>query len=295
MPLNSMTGFGRADGSRDGQSWIWEVRSVNGRGLDQRLRLPPGADAIEARARDAVAKRFNRGNLSINLQVQRITGATEIRLNEAALAQVMTAAERVRALTGGEAPRVEALLSIRGVLEVVEPVDDEAAQKARQEEMLASLEIALDGLAETRAAEGERLAAAILAQLDEIRRQVAIVRMSPSRTPAAIQERLAEQVRKLLDASASFDAERLHQEAVMLATRADVAEELERLDAHIAAAHDLLAEGAPVGRKLDFLMQEFNREANTLCSKANANDITRAGLALKTVIDQMREQVQNIE
>jgi uncharacterized protein (TIGR00255 family) len=290
-----MTGFGRADGSRDGQTWIWEVRSVNGRGLDVRLRMPPGSDAIEARAREAVARRFNRGNVSINLQVQRVTGATEIRLNEAALAQVMAAAERVRELTGGPSPSVDALLAMRGVLEVVEPVEDEAAQKARHEAILASLEVALDGLAETRAAEGERLATAIRAQIDDIRRQVRIVRDSPARRPEAIRERLAEQVRKLLDTGASFDSERLHQEAVMLATRADVAEELERLDAHIAAAADLLAESAPVGRKLDFLMQEFNREANTLCSKANANDITRAGLALKTVIDQMREQVQNIE
>lgn len=295
MPLNSMTGFGRADGSRNGQSWVWEVRSVNGRGLDLRLRLPPGFDALEPRVRELVTKRFNRGSVSVNLQVQRETGVTEIRLNESALAQVLAAADRIRALAGGEPPRIEAVMGMRGVLEVVEPTDDEASQKARHDAMLSNLENALDGLAQSRAAEGERLAGALVAQLAEIGRQVAIVRDSPSRTPGAIADRLAEQVRRLLDGNSAFDRERLHQEAVLLATRADVAEELERLAAHIAAANDLIAETTPVGRKLDFLMQEFNREANTLCSKANANDITRAGLALKTVIDQMREQVANIE
>ncbi len=295
MPLNSMTGFGRADGSRNGQSWVWEVRSVNGRGLDLRLRLPPGFDALEPRVRELVTKRFNRGSVSVNLQVQRETGVTEIRLNESALAQVLAAADRIRLLAGGEPPRIEAVMGMRGVLEVVEPIEDEASQKIRHEAMLTNLESALDGLAQSRAAEGERLAGALVAQLAEIGRQVAIVRESPSRTPAAIAERLAEHVRRLLDGSAAFDRERLHQEAVLLATRADVAEELERLAAHIAAANDLIAETTPVGRKLDFLMQEFNREANTLCSKSNANDITRAGLALKTVIDQMREQVANIE
>lgn len=295
MPLNSMTGFGRADGSRNGQSWVWEVRSVNGRGLDLRLRLPPGFDALEPRVRELVTKRFNRGSVSVNLQVQRETGVTEIRLNESALAQVLAAADRIRSLAGGEPPRIEAVMGMRGVLEVVEPIEDEASQKIRHEAMLTNLESALDGLAQSRAAEGERLAGALVAQLAEIGRQVAIVRESPSRTPAAIAERLAEHVRRLFDGSAAFDRERLHQEAVLLATRADVAEELERLAAHIAAANELITESAPVGRKLDFLMQEFNREANTLCSKSNANDITRAGLALKTVIDQMREQVANIE
>ncbi len=295
MTLNSMTGFGRADGTQGGQTWVWEVRSVNGRGLDVRLRLPPGLEAIETRVREAVARRFNRGSVSVNLQVQRESGVTEIRLNETALTQVMAAAERIRAITGAEPPRIEALMGMRGVLEVVEPIEDEATQKARHETMLASLEIAIDELARARAAEGERLAAVLDTQLTEVARQVAIVRESPSRTPEAIGERLAEQMRRIVDASAALDPERLHQEAVLLATRADVAEELERLGAHVAATRDLMHEGVPVGRKLEFLTQEFNREANTLCSKSNANDVTRAGLALKTVIDQMREQVANIE
>ncbi|MFN3869156.1 MAG: YicC/YloC family endoribonuclease [Hyphomicrobiaceae bacterium] len=296
MAINSMTGFGRADGSCDGQSWAWEVRSVNGRGLDVRLRLPPGSDAIEARAREAIARRMTRGSITANLTAQRATGITEIRLNEAALGQVLAAADRVRALTGGTSPPVEALLGMRGVLEVGEPVEDEARQKVRQDAMLASLEVCLDDLVRARAAEGERLALALIAQLDEIERLVSVVRTSPARQPAAIAERLAEQVRRLLDASgASLDPDRLHQEAVLIATKADVAEELERLASHVTATRQLLDEGGAVGRKLDFLMQEFNREANTLCSKANAADMTRAGLALKVVVDQMREQVQNIE
>lgn len=295
MPLNSMTGFGRAEGSHDGLDWVWEVRSVNGRGLDQRLRLPPGSDALEARTRELVAKRLSRGSVSIGLNVQRATGVTEIRLNEAVLAQVLAAADRVKVLTNGTTPPVEALLGMRGVLELVEPADDETRQKARQDMMIASLEKALDGLLRSRAAEGERLGTAIAGQLDEITRLVAIVRDSPARSAKAIAERLAEQVKRLTEASNGLESDRLYQEAVLLATKADVAEELERLASHITAARELLVEPGSVGRKLDFLMQEFNREANTLCSKANAAEITRAGLALKVVIDQMREQVQNIE
>ncbi|MBL8565527.1 MAG: YicC family protein [Hyphomicrobiaceae bacterium] len=295
MSLNSMTGFGRAEGSYEGQSWVWEVRSVNGRGLDVRLRLPPGSDALEARVREALARRFSRGSISINLAVQRTGGVTEIRLNEQALAQVLAAADRVRALAGGERPPVDALLSMRGVLEVVEPIDDEAHQKPRHDAMVASLEHALGDLARARTQEGDRLSVVISGQLDEIGRLVAEVRESPLRTREAIAERLAEQVRRLVEANGVLDPQRLHQEAVLLATKADVAEELERLASHIVAARGLMEEAGSVGRKLDFLMQEFNREANTLCSKSNATEITRAGLALKVVIDQMREQVANIE
>lgn len=295
MTLKSMTGFGRAEGMGEGLSWLWEVRSVNGRGLDVRLRLPPGGDALETRVREAVAKRFSRGNISVSLQVQRDIGGTELRLNEQALEQVLKAAEHIHHLTGCERPRAEGLLALKGVLEVVEPVEDEAAAKVRQDAMIADLERALEALAASRVGEGARLQDVLVAQLVEIDRLVAIVRDSPSRSADAIARRLAEQVRRLVDTGAGLDPDRLHQEAVLLATRADVEEELQRLKAHTAAAHEHLAEEAAVGRKLDFLTQEFNREANTLCSKANAPDITRAGLALKAVIDQMREQVQNIE
>ena len=295
MTLNSMTGFGRAEGMGEGLAWMWEARSVNGRGLDVRLRLPPGSDALEARVREAVAKRFSRGNVSVSLQVQRDNGSTELRLNELALEQVLKAAEHIHQLTGCERPRAEGLLALKGVLEVVEPIEDEAMAKARQDAMIADLVRALEALAASRQSEGGRLQSVLEAQLCEIDRLVAIVRDSPSRSVDAITRRLAEQVRRIVDTGAGLDPDRLHQEAVLLATRADVEEELQRLMAHIAAAREHMTEDAAVGRKLDFLTQEFNREANTLCSKANAPDITRAGLALKAVIDQMREQVQNIE
>lgn len=295
MSLKSMTGFGRADGTFGAISWTWEARSVNGRGLDVRLRVPPGSDALEPRVREAVARRFARGSIAINLQIQREAGASEIRLNQAALEQVLKAAEHIQALTGYKRPRVEGLLALKGVLETVEPIEDEASLKARHGAMIASLETALSELAQARAGEGERLSAVLTDQLVGIEHLVAEVDASPSRTPAAIATRIGEQVHRLLDTGAQLDPDRLHQEAVLIATRADVEEELQRLKAHVAAARDLLTETGPAGRKLDFLTQEFNREANTLCSKANATDVTRAGLALKALIDQMREQVQNIE
>ena len=295
MNLKSMTGFGRADGGMGPVSWTWEVRSVNGRGLDVRLRLPPGSDGLEPRIREAVGRRFTRGSLNVALQVQRDTGATEIRLNESALEQVLKAAEHIQHLTGCERPRVEGLLALKGVLEVVEPVEDEAATRQRQDAMIASLEEALTELEEARGAEGRRLSSVLANQLTGVERLVGIVTASPSRTPQAIAARLGEQIRRLVDTSVALDADRLHQEAVLIATRADVEEELQRLTAHVAAARELISSNGPAGRKLDFLTQEFNREANTLCSKANAADVTRAGLELKALIDQMREQVQNIE
>ena len=296
-PIKSMTGFARADGRQGGLSWVWEIRSVNGRNLDVRPRLAPGFDAIEPRIKDLAAKRLQRGNLQVSLAVNRDAGTSEIRLNEAVLAQVLIAAARVRALAGSNvAPlSVEALLSQRGVLETRDATENEAVNVAAFDAVVASFDACLDALITARSAEGGRLAVVMADQLAEIERIVAAVKASPARTPDSIKARLAEQIAKLIEASASFDANRLHQEAVLLATRADVEEELQRLTAHIAAARDLLATQEPVGRKFDFLTQEFNREANTLCAKSNDTDITRLGLTLKTIIDQMREQVANIE
>jgi uncharacterized protein (TIGR00255 family) len=289
-PLKSMTGFARADGRQGALSWVWEIRSVNGRSLDLRTRLAPGFDAIEPRIKELANKRLQRGNLQVNLTITHEAGTSEIRLNEAVLSQLLTAAAQVRALVGAAnvAPfSVEALLSQRGVLETRDATENDA--------VVASFDACLDALVAARAAEGGRLAVVMAGQLAEIERIVAAVNASPARTPETSKARLAEQVAKLIEASATFDAARLHQEAVLLATRADVEEELQRLTAHIAAARDLLAANEPVGRKFDFLTQEFNREANTLCSKSNDIDITRLGLTLKTIIDQMREQVANIE
>ena len=295
MTLKSMTGFARRDGTSGAAAWHWEVRSVNGRGLDVRLRFPPGYEALEPKVRETAGKELTRGSVSVSLSVGRQTAQSEVRLNEVALAQVIKAAERIRELTGGEAPRPEGLLSLKGVLEVADESDTPESVEAAHAAMLASFGEALAGLVAARSAEGARLAVVIADQLVEIERLVTAVEVSPARTPEAITKRLKELVGRLLEADNGFDPARLHQEAVLLATRADVEEELRRLRMHIAAARDLLAEPGAVGRKFDFLAQEFNREANTLCSKANDPDITRAGLALKVVIDQMREQVQNLE
>lgn len=293
MKINSMTGFARSEGASGPARWHWEVRSVNGRGLDLRLRLPPGLDTLEPGLREAAQKKLSRGNINATLNMQRETRAGSIRLNEAALMQVVAAAERARELTGGERPSVESLLQVRGVLEVAEP--DETLGEDLAKAITASFQMVLDKLIEARRGEGARLAAIIAAQVDQIEILVAQAANAPSRSVDAIARRLAEQVQRLVHASPTLSSDRLHQEAVLLATRADIEEEVKRLTAHIAAARQLLGAGEPVGRQLDFLAQEFNREANTLCSKANDPEITRTGLALKTVIDQLREQVQNIE
>ncbi len=295
MSIKSMTGFARADGSTGPVAWHWEVRSVNGRGLDLRLRLPPGFEAMEPRIREAVGKRISRGSVAVNLNVKRGDGATEIRLNEAALTQVLDALERLRKTTGAGPPQAEALLGIKGVLEVVETEESEEELQARAQVMLTGLGEALDGVVRARETEGGRLRAIILDQVKAIERFVAAVAVAPARAPEAIRKRLSEQLARLLETGTSLDENRLYQEAALLATRADVEEELQRLGAHIAAARELLDSSEPAGRRLDFLAQEFNREANTLCSKASDPDMTRAGLELKAVIDQMREQVQNIE
>jgi uncharacterized protein (TIGR00255 family) len=295
MSIKSMTGFARVDGAAGNTVWHWELRSVNGRGLDVRLRLPQGSDAIEPKVREAVGRHVVRGSVTVSLNVESRGNALQIRLNEEALAQVVKAAEHIRELTEAAPPHADGLMAIKGVLEVVEAEESPEAAEARLAAMLAGLDEALAALVRARLSEGARLKTVLDANLAEIERLVRQVEASPARTPAAVAARLKEQVARLHEVSNGLDPERLHQEAVLIATRADVEEELKRLTAHIAAARELLAEEGAVGRKLDFLAQEFNREANTLCSKANDVDITRAGLALKTTIDQMREQVQNIE
>ena len=295
MTLTSMTGFARADGALGATTWTWEVRSVNGRGLDVRLRLPPGSEGLEPGVRAAVAKRLVRGSLSVALNLKRSDGATELRVNEAALRQVLIAVEGIRARLNAPPPCAEALLGIKGVIEVVEREESETEVRARSEAILASLADALDELVRTRSAEGERLAAVVAEQLDAMAGLVAHIEAAPSRSPAAIRERLREQIARLLETGAVLEESRILQEVALLATRADVAEELKRLAAHIAAARELIEASRPAGRQLDFLAQELNREANTLCAKAADAEVTRAGLALKAVIDQMREQVQNIE
>lgn len=295
MTIKSMTGFARAEGSLGKATWHWEVRSVNGRGLDVRVRLPNGYESLEPAVRDAVAKHLVRGNVTVSLSADRRVGGQAIRLNEEALAEVVKAADRIRELTGCAQPRADGLIGIKGVLELSEEEEEAEETAARSQAILDHLNEVLALLVGARSAEGQRLYKVLNAHLVEIERLVNLIESCPARTSAAVEARLKEQVARLLEVSNGLDPERLHQEAVLIATRADVEEELKRLSAHVDAARELLQDNGAVGRKFDFLAQEFNREANTVCSKANDVEITRAGLALKTVIDQMREQVQNIE
>jgi uncharacterized protein (TIGR00255 family) len=290
-----MTGFARADGAGHGVRWTWELRSVNGRGLDIRLRLPPGQEHIEAPARERIAARLARGNVQATLTVQQDAAGAPFRINEEMLATVVAAMERLNTTLDVQPPTVDGILSVRGVVEAVDVGQDEETREAVAAAILSSLDAAIDDLAAMRIREGHAISAVLANRLDEISRFVRAAESSPARTPEAIRARLAEQIATLLDASPALDPDRLHQEAVLLATKADIREELDRLEAHIAAARDLLSGDGPVGRRLDFLAQEFNREVNTVCSKSNDRALTAIGLDLKAVVDQLREQIQNLE
>ena len=295
MTLKSMTGFGRSSGVHGETSWHWEVRSVNGRGLELRVRMPSGLEGLEIKARSLAQDALARGNCTLNLTLRRETGELAIRLNEAALVQALAAAERAQALTHKEAPNLDTLLAMRGVVEVVEGEESEEAHAKLEAALLKGL-----GTRSTSLSRGAPRKARGLPRswpISSTRSQaLSSARRAPSgRQPEAILQRLTEQVKRLIETGAGLDPERLHQEALLLAAKSDIQEELDRLRAHVAAAKELLAQDQPVGRSLEFLTQEFNREANTLCSKASDIEISRAGLELKSVIDQLREQVQNIE
>lgn len=296
MPLMSMTGFAREEGAGPLQRWTWELRSVNGKGLDIRFRLPPGFERLENPARERCAARLTRGNVQASLSVASVAGEGQrFRINEAILARVLEAMSRIDAGFAVQPPTLDGILAIRGVVELEEPVAEEGDRAATDTLILASLDRALTSLAGMRAREGEAIGVMLLARLDEMTRFAGEAERLPARTPEAIRKRLVEQVAALLDAAPALDPDRLHQEAVLLATKADIREELDRLGAHIAAARGLLADGGAIGRRLDFLAQEFNREVNTLCAKSNDRALTAIGLEMKTAVDQMREQIQNLE
>ena len=295
MTIKSMTGFARTEGALGATRWAWEIRAVNGRNLDLRLRLPPGFDALEPRVREIAMAKFQRGSIQIGLNVKREEGVTAIRLNEQVLQQVLAAANRVREMTGAPPASVEGLLGIKGVLEVAEASETEAETEQRMAALTASFQEAVGGVVAARVAEGRRLQKVLLDQVEEIASLTHAIEVNPNRSADAIKRRMAEQVARLIEASSTLDPARLHQEAILVATKADVEEELKRPAVHVAAARDLLVDENGVGRKLDFLAQEFNREANTVCSKAGDSTVTGLGLSLKSVIEQFREQVQNIE
>ena len=295
MPLMSMTGFARRDAAGTAVRATWELRSVNGKGLDVRLRLPPGLERLEIPVRERCAARLARGNIQASLAVQGATKAPRVRINEEVLKSLIAAMEGIGTNIAVQAPTLDGILSIRGVVEIEEAeVGDETAGEA-DAEILVALDGALDELIAMRAREGTAIGTVLGARLDELARLAREAEASPARMPEAIRTRLAEQIAALLDAAPALDPDRLHQEAVLLATRADIREEIDRLDAHVAAARELLVAGGPVGRRLDFLAQEFNREVNTLCAKSNDRGLTATGLELKAVVDQLREQIQNLE
>lgn len=295
MALQSMTGFARATGEYLETAIIWELRSVNGRGLDARTRLPPGNEGLEPSVRQAIQSRFARGNIQAALSLSSAAGTVRPVINEALLADLAAYATDMQQRYGFAPPTADGLLGLRGVIELPETTGSAEEREALDGAVLVVLDEALAALEAARSQEGAALGDLLARHIDAIEALTRKVEADPSRDPEAIRARLAEQVTQLLSASAQFDEARLHAEAAFLATKADIREEIDRLFTHVASGRALLAAGGAVGRKLEFLAQEFNREANTLCSKSNASSVTAIGLELKAVVDQFREQVQNLE
>ncbi len=290
-----MTGFARAAADQDGAVIAWEIKSVNGKSVDARLRLPPGFERLEQAARQAIQKRFSRGNIQASLVVQRGGLAVQPVVNESFLKDLAGLAKRLEEQFDAAPATADGLLALRGVLEIPEARESEEDRARLDQAILSVLDEALTGLERARLTEGEALGHVLGVHLDRIEALTFAAEADPSRDPAVIRERIAEQVRLLMDAAAGLDETRLHMEAAFLATKADIREEIDRLKTHVASGRALLAGGGAIGRKLDFLSQEFNRESNTLCSKSNAAPVTAIGLELKAVVDQFREQVQNLE
>jgi uncharacterized protein (TIGR00255 family) len=295
MALSSMTGFARSHGLAGAYAWSWELKSVNAKGLDLRLRLPPGWDAVELPARTRAAEVLSRGTVYGTLTVGRQGVAPVVRVNEpvlnAVLATIKGLSERVEA----EPPRLDGILTLKGVIEVLDEDEREEDKRAAEAAVVAGFNETVTELAAMRLHEGEALRQILHQRVREIAALAARAEAVPGRRPEAIKARIAEQIATLLDASNRFDPDRLHQEAILIASKADIREELDRLASHVAQVERLLGEGGAIGRRLDFLAQEFNREANTLCSKSNDVELTNIGLELKSVVEQFREQVQNLE
>ena len=292
--LSSMTGFARASGGDGTAGWSWEVKSVNGRALDIRCRLPQGLERLDPAVRSAVSARLRRGNVTVGLRLSQASEAAAMRVNRAWLDELIALANEYRAREGIAPPRLDGLLALRGVIETAELPDD-AERTQNDGALLETLDAALAELVRERRAEGAALAATLTDRIEEI---AALTRQAEALAPTrqeALGVRLREQVAALIDAGAPVSEDRLASELALLAVKIDVTEEIDRLKSHCAAAARHLQEEGAVGRKLDFLAQEFNREANTLCSKASDTALTEVGLALKVAIDQLREQAQNVE
>ncbi len=295
MTLKSMTGFSRASGERGAWRWAWEMKTVNAKGLDVRLRTPAPFDAIENEARARIAKALARGACQATLSVQRDAASIEIKVNEPALRALIETMSRLPTPANLRPASLDGLLALRGMVDLVEASDDPAEIAALGVAALDDLDRALSDLIFERAREGAALADVMGLRVARIAELTRAAENFPGRRPEAVKARLATALEQLIGSAPALDPARLHQEALLLATKADIREEIDRLYAHVAAAQSLLASGASVGRKLDFLAQEFGREANTLCAKSNDPALTAIGLELRVEIEQFREQAQNIE
>jgi len=292
--LQSMTGFARAEGGNDQFSWTWELRSVNGKGLDIRFRIPSGFEAVEIPARKRAQESLSRGNVQMGLQIQQTAPKKVLKIDEQLIGELVLAAQKVAAKVGGDLPSAADLLAIRGVVELEEGAE-QAVTDETIEQILNSLEDGLEQLGHARSTEGAEIGKVLQNQLSSIESMLSEIEKDPARQPDAIKEHMKDMIDRLLSESSEFDEQRLHQEAVVLSLKADITEELDRLRVHVGAARDMISKGGAIGRKLDFLAQEFNRECNTICSKSNSASMTAVGLDMKLVIDQFREQLQNME
>ena len=293
VTLSSMTGYARADGESAGMAWLWEVKTVNAKGFELRLRVPPGFDALETQARSRIASRIRRGTIQANLNLQRPQATQTVRLNRANLEALILALAKIDSPDHIRPASLDGLLAVPGVVEQADRAERDNGVLAQG--MMAGLETALDRLVAMRDQEGEALGAVLRERLAAIARLTQDADQAPSRQPEAIRKRLGQKLSTLMADVPALDETRLFQEAILMAAKADVREELDRLVLHRAAATTLLDQGGAVGRRLDFLAQELSREAGTLCAKANDGDLTLIGLDLRTQIDQFREQVQNLE
>jgi uncharacterized protein (TIGR00255 family) len=295
MALSSMTGFARSHGAIGAYAWSWELKSVNAKGLDLKLRLPSGWDAIELPVRTRATETLARGSVFANLTVSREGAALVARVNEPVLAAMLATLKELTGKVDAAPPTLDGILSLKGVIDVTDVEEKEDERRAAEAAIVGGFGQALKGLEQMRHSEGAALGHVLADRLTEIAALAARAEAAPGRKAEAIKARLVEQIATLLEASQRLDPDRLHQEAILLASKADIREELDRLAAHVAQARKLLAAGGPIGRRLDFLSQELNRESNTLCAKANDVDLTNIGLELKAVVEQFREQVQNLE
>ncbi len=295
MALSSMTGFARGQGAAGSYAWNWEIKSVNAKGLDLRFRLPPGWDAVEVPARARAVEKLSRGTIYANLTVDRKGVQPTVKINEPVLGAVLSTLKSLSGKVEAAPASLDGILSLRGVIEIAEEDEREEDHRAAEMGIIAGFGQALSAMIDMRRVEGATLGELLIARLNEIATLADRAERAPGRKPEAIMSRLAEQVGILLSASERFDSDRLYQEAILLAAKADIREELDRLSSHVAQAKKLLANGGAIGRKLDFLAQELHRESNTLTAKANDVELTNIGLELKSAVEQFREQVQNLE